>query len=188
MRARRPRILGAAAVGLALFACSRGQEPRGVAPRVGDELLGRDGRAWIPRRFVGEAPAMDGQVVVARWWTEGCPFCERSLPAIQAIVREEGVLGVAVYHPKPARNVTDDEVKAFAERVQWRGAVAVDADWAALKAGWLAGAEREATSVTFVLDAGGRVRWVHPGPELSAEDGVGLRRAVTECLGRSGAR
>ena len=112
-------------------------------------------------------------MVLVRWWTDGCPFCERSLPALDALVGREsarGLVGVGVYHPKPPRAVDDAHVRATADRLAWTSAVAIDADWSALKAAWLDGAEREATSVTFLLDRAGRVRWVHPGPELHPSD------------------
>ncbi|MBI5362137.1 MAG: hypothetical protein HZA53_03090, partial [Planctomycetes bacterium] len=81
-----------------------------------------------------------------------------------------GLVGVGVYHPKPPRAVADEFVTEAARRLGWRGALAVDADWSALRAVWLDGHEREATSITLLLDRSGRVRWVHPGPELHASE------------------
>ena len=48
----------------------------------------------------------------------------------------------------------------------WRFPVALDRDWRALDAFWLAHAPRDYTSVSFVLDRQGVIRYVHPGPEL----------------------
>ena len=53
-------------------------------------------------------PALDGKVTLVRWWTESCPYCETSLPAIQALQKkygEERFQTLAVYHAKPPRAV-----------------------------------------------------------------------------------
>ncbi|MBK7877372.1 MAG: redoxin family protein [Planctomycetes bacterium] len=182
--ARAARAFGAARALLAssvlalAVACARAPEvplePAELpAPRAGTELLGRELLPLLPARFLGAPPEIAGHVVLVRWWTDGCPFCERSLPALDALVNRErarGLVGVGVYHPKPPRAVDDAHVRAAADRLAWTGAVAIDADWSALKAAWLGGAEREATSVTFLLDRAGRVRWIHPGPELHPSD------------------
>lgn len=132
--------------------------------RIGVELA-----SALPDRWLDAKPELAGHVVLVRWWTDGCPFCERSLPALDALATKhanDGVVAVGVYHPKPPREVSDASVRADAERLGWHGAVAIDADWSALKRAWLTGPEREATSVTFLLDRTGRVRFVHPGPEI----------------------
>src|SRR3712207_6168809 len=49
-----------------------------------------------------------GKVTLYRWWTNGCPHCERTLPAVEALRKEfepKGLRVVAVYHPKPPRKV-----------------------------------------------------------------------------------
>jgi thiol-disulfide isomerase/thioredoxin len=48
-----------------------------------------------------------GQVVLVRWWTETCPFCASSAPALRAINQIYGPRGltvVGVYHPKANRD------------------------------------------------------------------------------------
>ena len=47
-------------------------------------------------------------------------------------------------------------------------AIASDDNWETLDRWWLNNGERgrAATSVSFLLDAEGTVRWIHPGPEF----------------------
>jgi hypothetical protein len=135
----------------------------------GAELIGRDVRALLPTRFVGADAGYTGQATLVRWWTDNCPFCERSLPAVEGLRTRHaprGLRTVAIYHPKPPRAVDDAFVKSAAERLGYHGAIAVDERWDALNRIWLETGSREATSVSFLLDATGRIRWVHPGPDL----------------------
>ncbi len=175
---------------LALSACTvrepqtaepdpRGTDARTLAPeaRVAQPLpadpRGAKLVALLPARSVGAAPSFDGHVALVRWWTDGCPYCERSLPALEALRArhaERGLIGVAVYHPKPPRAVLDEEVAAAARALGRHGFVLVDEDWSSLRAAWLDATERAATSVTFLLDREGRVRFVHPGAELHPSD------------------
>ena len=135
----------------------------------GADVLGRELASQLPARSLGPAADVAGHVTLVRWWTDACPYCEASLPALETLRTRHAARGlacVAVFHPKPPHAVMDAEVLADATRLGWHGNVRVDEDWSALERVWLAGHARAATSVTFVLDARGLVRWVHPGPEL----------------------
>ena len=104
-----------------------------------------------------------------RWWTNTCPYCEASLPAIEKLRQEYGPKGlrvVGVYHPKPARKVDDEAVLAMAQRFGYKGELAVDADWSQLRKAYLSSGQRRATSVTFLVDKDGVIRFLHPGPVL----------------------
>src|SRR3954469_1772358 len=60
----------------------------------------------------GDRPPPAGQVTLYRWWTDTCPFCAASLPAIETLRLRYGPQGfrvVAVYHPKPPRHVSDEQ-------------------------------------------------------------------------------
>jgi hypothetical protein len=41
--------------------------------------------------------------------------------------------------------------------------IAIDLDWKTLRAYWLDGAKREYTSVSFLIDRKGTIRYIHPG-------------------------
>lgn len=119
-----------------------------------------------------------GQVVLVRWWTETCPFCASSAPALRAINDEyspQGLTVIGVYHPKADRDGPLDihrvERAVAARRLDFP--VAIDWDWrnGALAEWWLTGPKRPATSVTFLLDKSGVIQFVHPGMEYHDPNG-----------------
>ena len=108
-----------------------------------------------------------------RWWTDSCPYCRASLPAVETLRRKYGPHGldvVAIYHPKPPRSVDDDDVRTLARQFGFGGRIAVDEDWSALKNAYLSTGKRTATSVTFLVDADGVIRFLHPGPVFFRSD------------------
>jgi peroxiredoxin len=113
-----------------------------------------------------------GRVVLVRWWTETCPFCASSAPALRAINAQyspQGLTVIGVYHPKAERDGPLDvaRVERAVESRELDFPIAIDWDWrnGALADWWLTGPERPATSVTFLLDKSGVIRFVHPGME-----------------------
>ena len=137
-----------------------------VGTRFGEPAFDR----WIDDTAVRPAAA---KATLYRWWTDTCPYCRASLPAIETLRREYGPKGldvVGVYHPKPPRTVDDHAVRAAARQFGYRGVIAVDEDWSALKTLYLSTGERRATSATFLVDAGGVIRFVHPGPIFFQSD------------------
>lgn len=145
-----------------------------------------------------------GQVVLVRWWTETCPFCASSAPALRAIDQIYGPRGltvVGVYHPKAKRDSALDmgRVERAVEARELDFPIAVDWDWrnGTLADWWLTGPDRPATSVTFLLDKNGVIQYVHPGMEYHEADGseqhaeahaqcandmVGIRAAIERLL------
>lgn len=119
-----------------------------------------------------------GQVVLVRWWTDTCPFCASSAPALRALHDQysaRGLTVIGVFHPKAGRDGPLDvaRVQRAVERRQFLFPVAIDWDWRTrtLKDWWLTGPERPATSVTFLVDKSGIIRFVHPGMEYHDADG-----------------
>lgn len=161
--------------------------PSGVAPsRGGVDLIGRPapewaehGMSWIADgelRAQGPTLAsLRGHVVLVRFWTDTCPFCRATAPALAAVdeqLRERGVRVVGLYHPKPRGKKRDpQEVLRVVREWGWQFDVGLDTDWRVLDAWWLASADRRYTSVSFVLDTEGIVQHVHPGPEWHADEG-----------------
>ena len=120
------------------------------------------------------------RATVYRWWTDGCPWCTQSLPALESLrkrAESAGVRMIAVYHPKPPGDVDPAQVRAWAQAKGWKGPVAIDLDWSELQkmAGPLKGLS--ATSVTLVLDPDRRLRHAHAGPVLFPSEK--LRDAVS---------
>jgi thiol-disulfide isomerase/thioredoxin len=112
-------------------------------------------------------------VTLYRWWTDTCPYCAATLPAIEKLREKYGAQGlkiVGVYHPKPPREVTDKSVRDAADRIGYKGAIAIDADWSQLRKLYLSTGRRGATSVSFLVDREGVIRFVHPGVEYFPSD------------------
>lgn len=135
--------------------------------------------------------ALRGQVVLVRWWTETCPFCASSAPALRAINQIYGPRGltvVGVYHPKANRDTPLDpeRVRRAVEARALDFPIAIDWNWkdGTLADWWLTGPERPATSVTFLLDRQGVIQYVHPGMEYhEADDTEGHAQCANDMAG-----
>ena len=119
-----------------------------------------------------------GRVVLVRWWTDTCPFCASSAPALRALHEQysaRGLTVIGVFHPKAGRDDPLDiaRVQRAVESRKFLFPVAIDWDWrnGTLKEWWLTGPKRPATSVTFLLDKSGVIRFVHPGMEYHDDNG-----------------
>jgi len=119
-----------------------------------------------------------GRVVLVRWWTDTCPFCASSAPALRALHEQysaRGLTVIGVFHPKAGRDDPLDvaRVQRAVESRQFLFPVAIDWDWRnrTLKEWWLTGPKRPATSVTLLVDKSGVIRFVHPGMEYHDDEG-----------------
>ncbi len=142
-------------------------------PDSGAEMLGRRAPEWSFERWV-RGPALTpenlrGKVVLLRWWTDGCMYCAATLPGLERLRKRygpEGLLVIGVYHPKPPRAVSDRDIVTNANRLGFKGPIAVDERWTTLQRYWLDGnPQRRFTSVSFLIDRDGLIRWVHGGGE-----------------------
>jgi thiol-disulfide isomerase/thioredoxin len=139
------------------------------APRDGQELVGTRMPALTFDRWIGTdgGKPLDvaGRPVLYRWWTSGCAFCAKTLPAIETLrtrYEPQGLQVVAVFHPKPPHEVSTDAIQEAAKQIGFSGVIAADDSWSQLKRVWLT-EERPATSVSLLVDAKGVIRFVHPG-------------------------
>jgi len=133
---------------------------------------------WGERPWLHTAPlswsALRGHPVLVRFWTDGCPYCARTAPALSALERRYGPRGlvvIGVYHPKPRRAVTVEEVERYASALSMSFPVTIDADWSLLRRYWLDHVDSEWTSVSFLMDGEGIIRHVHPGGEFHSGGG-----------------
>ena len=168
-------------------------------PASGADLLRGPAKPWQLVEW-DRAPlsleSLKGQVVVVRFWTNTCPYCARSVPALQQLAEEfrgQPVQFLGVYHSKP-RGSERAWADAVAQSREWglTFPIAYDRSWKTVDDWWLAGRESVPTSPTFVIDPAGRIVHVHPGPELhpSAEpdhqqcdrDFRALRQAIQDAL------
>jgi thiol-disulfide isomerase/thioredoxin len=147
-------------------------------PDLGDELIGRPAPAWSFDRWIRTRPLaladLRGKVVLLRWWTEGCHFCKATLPVIERLRErhgKDGLVVIGVFHPKPPRAVSDRHIVSVANRLGFSGPIALDQDWSMLGRYWLDGVpSRNWTSVSFLIDRAGAIRWVHGGGEYHPSD------------------
>lgn len=156
---------------------------RADAPLRGDPgptaaVVGRPAPDWGERPWIHSAPLswslLRGRVVLVRFWTDGCRFCAATAPALLDLERRHGPRGlvvIGVYHPKPPRAVTEEEVERHAGALGMSFPVALDADWSLLRRAWLDHGENGWTSVSLLVDREGIVRHVHPGGEFHAGGG-----------------
>lgn len=119
-----------------------------------------------------------GRVVLVRWWTDTCPFCASSAPALRTLHEQyspKGLTVIGVFHPKARRDDPLDlpRVQRVVDQREFEFPIAVDWDWrnGTLKDWWLTGPDRPATSVTFLVDKQGVIQFVHPGMEYHDESG-----------------
>lgn len=181
---RRSRAWRGSILGLLLAACfampawpAGAQDPAPVAPSndvdSAAELLGQPARAWSFDRWVDSAPltlaSLRGKVVLVRWFNTGCRYCGNTLPSLEALRTRyagQGLVVVGVFHPKPIHHVTDAFVRRTARKLGFNGPLAVDEQWTTLNRWWLANhPDRNWTSVSFLIDRDGIVRWAQGGGE-----------------------
>lgn len=93
-----------------------------------------------------------------------------------------------MFHPKAGRDdpLDIDRVQRAVTAREFNFPVAIDWDWRhnTLKDWWLTGPERPATSVTFILDKQGVIRFVHPGMEYHDSTGDSQHQMCVDDLGR----
>lgn len=166
------------------------------AVRGGDDRIGLVAPPFEVEGWIGEHPGditdLRGRVVLVRFWTDTCPYCRASAPALVELDRDfaaRGLVVLAIHHPKPRGRSTDrDEIARIVDAWGFRFPVGLDESWRTIDTWWLASGDRAATSATFLVDRRGVIRWVHPGPEYHPggpadharcrSDYADLRRAI----------
>ena len=176
--------LGAALSLLAAASASASDEIAAPAAYASDEIVGQAAPEWSFERWIRTAPlsldALRGKVVLVRWWTDGCHYCAATLPALEGLRQHharDGLVVIGAYHPKPPRTMSDRTITSVANKLGFSGPIAVDLDWSTLERYWLGGhPERTWTSVSFLIDRDGIIRWFHGGGEYHPSmDGTFLR-------------
>lgn len=171
---------------------------------AGDDLIGSAAPPFRFDAWLNAEPltleALRGRVVLVRWWTDTCPFCASSAPALRALHQEyadQGFTLIGVFHPKAGRDDPLDvaRVQSAIDARKFTFPIAIDWNWrkGTLKDWWLTGVDRPATSVTFILDKAGIIRFIHPGMEyhdpiateghaMCANDMGRIRATITRLL------
>jgi thiol-disulfide isomerase/thioredoxin len=141
---------------------SRGEDRLTLpAPRLGLER-------WLNSPPL-EMDRLHGRVVLVRWWTDGCPYCAATAPALKHLDAKYGARGlrvIGIFHPKPAGDWSVERMRAATQQKGFTFPVALDGGWTALDRWWPDLEKRGWTSVSFVVDKKGIIRYVHPGGEF----------------------
>ncbi len=161
-----------------------------AAARTGDDLVGTRPPDWQGLEWLQDDPGaladLRGSVVLVRWWTDSCPYCLRSAPSLVELrerYAERGLVVIGVYHPKPRdRTISSEEIREAARERGFLFPIAVDRSWTVLRRWWLDRGGRRATSVSFLIDRSGTIRYVHPGPAFHREVVDGDRRPLEDFL------
>jgi peroxiredoxin len=163
-----------------------------LSPREGDELLGTKAREWHVDHWINSPPLtladLRGQVVLVRWFmSTECPLCSATAPSLRAFdadYRARGLRVIGLYHHKDPEPLDPAKVEKYVRTYGYTFPVAIDTDWRTLKDWWLDGHERNFTSVSFLLDKRGTIRFIHPGGkyEPGSEGEKELRGQIEKLL------
>jgi peroxiredoxin len=149
-----------------------------AASNGGAELIGTKALNWNVSEWLNSQPLsleqLRGRVALVRWWTgPECPYCAASAPALNTFYERyhaKGLVVIGFYHHKSPAPLTRQHVEQLVKRYQFQFPVAIDSGWRTLKRWWLDGHDRAWTSVSFLLDQDGVIRYVHPGGSYTEEE------------------
>lgn len=156
-------------------------------------IVGKPAPAWDLARWINSEPrtteSLRGRVVLVRWFMSSeCPYCSATAPSLvdlDATYADKGLSVVGMYHHKSdGPLVVDDVKKLVQEHYRFRFPVAIDDDWKTLKKWWLDAHPDSWTSMSFLLDRRGIVRFVHLGGEYApgSADFVQMRSWIEHLL------
>ena len=145
---------------------------QGLIAKEGDELIGKPAPKWGTLKWMNSQPLklseLEDKVVLIRWWTETCPFCSRSAPALNEFYdtfKDKGLVVIGMYHPKPPGPRRQKTLEKAVKRLGFEFPIALDMDWSRLRRYWLSNSRHRWTSVSFLIDKRGKIRYIHPGGE-----------------------
>jgi peroxiredoxin len=159
---------------------------------AGDQLIGTEAPDWNNTRWINSHPLsvkqLRGKVVLVRFFMESnCPMCRGSAPYLNELYsafKDKGLVVIGMYTPKPQPRTTETSVvEQYVKDYGFDFPVAVDDEWATLKKFWLDRIpDAEYTSVSFLIDQKGIIRYIHPGGLYTKEDVALIRKSVVKLL------
>lgn len=162
---------------LLLILCSCTSQQIMAQPAPWQQIIGTKAPEWSLDRWVNSKPLsvqdLKGKVVLVRWWLETCPYCRATAPSLNEFhekYAKKGLVIIGMYHPKPyGRRVSREEVTRYSEVKDFKFPIAIDEEWATLKRYWFDQGGEAFTSVSFIIDREGLIRYIHPGGSYNAE-------------------
>lgn len=141
--------------------------------KEGLELIGTKAPSFDDLKWLNYEPIdiddLYGKVVLIRFWLVGCPLCEHTAPALVELYnkyKDDGFIIVGIHHPKSQETRDPDLVRRAMDVFGFDFPVAQDNDWKVINAYWLKGENRLYTSVSFLIDKKGVIRFIHDGGEF----------------------
>ena len=180
-------VVGAVALGMSAVGVAT---PLAAARDAGTDLIGTPAPDWDLVEWINSEPIsqaqLAGHVVLVRWWTgPDCPFCARSAPQLNAwyeAYHEQGLVILGFYHHKSPTPLSREHVGGLIERYGFQFPVAIDPEWQTLKRWWLDGHHRAWTSVSFLIDRQGIIRYVHPGGSYAEHEAKTMESLIQRLL------
>jgi peroxiredoxin len=158
----------------------------------GKNLIGTSAPEWNNQQWINSPPLrisdLRGKVIFVRFFMDSnCPFCSASAPYLNEFYnsyKNKGLIVIGMYTPKPSpMNVPIDEVRKYVKDYGFEFPVALDNDWATLNKFWLDRVpDADFTSVSFLIDKKGIVRYIHPGGKYENQDVQNIRKLIEELL------
>jgi peroxiredoxin len=156
-------------------------------------IVGKPAPTWTLETWFNSPPRrvedLRGQVVLVRWFMSSeCPYCSATAPSLVELheaYAARGLTVVGMYHHKSPTPMVTDEVRSLVvDHYRFRFPVAIDEEWATLKQWWLDAHPDSWTSVSFLVDRRGVVRFMHLGGEYApgSADYQQMRRWIEELL------
>lgn len=143
------------------------------SPREGGELIGTAAPSWDGIQWLQGGPLtprdLAGKVILLRFWTAGCPYCTRTAPVLQKVweeYEERGVVVVALHHPKSEVGRLKETVTEAVKDFDWTFPVGIDDAWDTVRKYGVGKTFKRFTSITFLIDKQGIIRFVHDGGEF----------------------
>ncbi|HEU5182204.1 MAG TPA: redoxin family protein [Candidatus Polarisedimenticolia bacterium] len=149
-------------------------------PQEGKSLLGSHAPEWSGITWVHGGPltleSLKGKVILLRFWMGDCPYCIHSAPALLSLRKQYGDRGLVVvglHHPKSEKARDIGWVSRKADELGFDFPVGQDDQWTTLRAYGVGTVFRHFTSVSFLIDRNGIIRFVHDGGEFHPDGGAG---------------
>ena len=159
---------------------------------AGDRLIGTSAPEWDNQQWINSPPItisqLKGKVVLLRFFMESsCPFCRATAPYLNqfyAKYKDRGLVIIGMYTPKPSPSETPfQDVQRYVRDYGFQFPVALDNDWSTLTKYWLDRTpDADYTSVSFLIDKKGTIRYIHPGGAYSAQDAAEIEKKIEELL------
>lgn len=153
-----------------------------------DLKIGDPAPAWSSIEWLNSVPLklenINHKLILVRWWTDQCQFCENSADALNEwheMYADSGLLIIGMYHPKPEPVTCDpEEIRNFVLEKSFRFPIGIDEHWENLKRYWWYGSPKQFTSVSFLIDQHKNIRYIHPGGEYHKKMAEGHESCVKD--------